>query len=100
MKWAGDAAGISNCSNRLSFEHTLVSGEGWGPMSEADVQRRLTTILAVDVVGYSRLMAADETGTHARMKALWSDVIEPKSAEHHGRTVKLMGDGSLWNFPA
>jgi adenylate cyclase len=67
-------------------------------VSEADVERRLTTILAADVVGYSRLMAADEAGTHARMKTLWTDVIEPKSAEHHGRTVKLMGDGTLMEF--
>ncbi|MDH3739020.1 MAG: guanylyl cyclase [Alphaproteobacteria bacterium] len=67
-------------------------------MSEPEVQRRLTTILAADVVGYSRLMAADEAGTHARMKTLWTDVIEPKSAEHHGRTVKLMGDGTLMEF--
>jgi class 3 adenylate cyclase len=59
--------------------------------------RRLAAILAADVVGYSRLMAADEKGTHA-LKALRQDFIEPKIAEHHGRVAKLMGDGALVEF--
>jgi adenylate cyclase len=54
--------------------------------------------LAADVVGYSRLMAVDEAGTHARLKALRRDFIEPTIAEHHGRIVKLMGDGALVEF--
>ncbi len=62
------------------------------------MERRLAAILAADVVGYSRLMAADENGTYARLKALRQDFIEPKIAEHHGRTVKLMGDGALVEF--
>jgi adenylate cyclase len=62
------------------------------------VERRLAAILAADVVGYSRLMAADEQGTHARLKALRQDLIEPKIAEHRGRIVKLMGDGTLVEF--
>ena len=60
--------------------------------------RRLAAILAADVVGYSRLMAADEAGTLAALKALRRDFIEPKIAEHHGRIVKLMGDGALVEF--
>jgi class 3 adenylate cyclase len=60
--------------------------------------RRLAAILAADVVGYSRLMAADEKGTHARLKALRQDFIGPKIAEHHGRVAKLMGDGALVEF--
>jgi class 3 adenylate cyclase len=60
--------------------------------------RRLAAILAADVVGYSRLMAADEKGTHARLKALRQDFIEPKIAKHHGRVAKLMGDGALVEF--
>ena len=60
--------------------------------------RRLAAILAADVVGYSRLMAVDEAGTHARLKALRQDFIEPKIAEHHGRVAKLMGDGALVEF--
>src|SRR5262247_2924693 len=60
--------------------------------------RRLAAILAADVVGYSRLMAADEAGTLAALKAHRKEFIEPKIAEHHGRLVKLMGDGALVEF--
>ena len=62
------------------------------------VERRLAAILAADVVGYSRLMGEDEAGTHARLKALRKDFIEPKIAECRGRTVKLTGDGALVEF--
>ncbi len=67
-------------------------------MAEDRVERRLTTILAADVVGYSRLMAADEAGTLTSLKALRREHIEPKTAEYHGRVVKLMGDGTLMEF--
>jgi len=67
-------------------------------VSEEGVERRLTTILAVDVVGYSRLMAADEAGTLAQLKTHRKEVIEPRTSEHHGRVVKLMGDGTLMEF--
>ncbi len=67
-------------------------------MSEAGVERRLTTILAADVVGYSRLMAADEAETLAQLKIHRKELIEPKTAEYHGRVVKLMGDGTLMEF--
>ncbi len=62
------------------------------------MERRLAAILAADVVGYSRLMAADEAGTFERLKALRTDFIEPEIAAHHGRVVKLMGDGALVEF--
>ncbi len=62
------------------------------------MERRLAAILAADVVGYSRLMAADEGGTLKSLKALRRELIEPKTAEHHGRVVKLMGDGTLMEF--
>jgi adenylate cyclase len=61
-------------------------------------ERRLTTILAGDVVGYSGLMAADEAGTLAQLKTHREELIEPRTAEYHGRVVKLMGDGSLMEF--
>ena len=67
-------------------------------MAEDRAERRLTTILAADVVGYSRLMAADEAGTLTSLKALRREFIEPKTAEYHGRVVKLMGDGTLMEF--
>jgi len=60
--------------------------------------RRLAAILVADVVGYSRLMGTDEAGTLERLKAHRSDLMDPTVAEHHGRTVKLMGDGALVEF--
>jgi TolB-like protein len=60
--------------------------------------RRLTAILAADVAGYSRLMGADEEGTHERLKAHLRELIDPKLAEHRGRVVKNTGDGLLAEF--
>jgi adenylate cyclase len=60
--------------------------------------RRLTAILAADVAGYSRLMGADEEGTHERVKAHLAELVEPKIAEHRGRIVKNTGDGFLAEF--
>ena len=62
------------------------------------MERRLAAIMAADVVGYSRLIRADEEGTIAALKALRAELIDPKIAEHHGRIVKLMGDGMLAEF--
>src|ERR1700674_3223273 len=60
--------------------------------------RRLTTILAADVAGYSRLMGADEEDTHERFKAHFRHLIDPKIQEHQGRIVKNTGDGMLAEF--
>ena len=60
--------------------------------------RRLAAILVADVVGYSRLMGADEAGTLTAVKALHRELFAPQVAEHHGRIVKLMGDGALAEF--
>jgi class 3 adenylate cyclase len=62
------------------------------------VERRLTAILAADVAGYSRLMTADEEGTHFRLLTHRREVIEPKVREHRGRIVKYTGDGALAEF--
>jgi adenylate cyclase len=67
-------------------------------LTTATATRRLTAILAADVVGYSRLMGADEEGTHERFKAHFVELIDPKIREHHGRTVKTTGDGVLAEF--
>ena len=67
-------------------------------MAVPRAERRLAAILTADVVGYSRLMGADEAGTLARLKARRREFIEPTIAEHHGRIVKLMGDGALVEF--
>src|SRR6266436_6089003 len=60
--------------------------------------RRLTAILAADVAGYSRLMGADEEGTHERLKAARRQLVDPKINEHQGRIVKNTGDGVLAEF--
>ncbi|BCG94115.1 adenylate/guanylate cyclase domain-containing protein [Mesorhizobium sp. 131-2-1] len=62
------------------------------------MERRLTAILAADVVGYSRLMGADEIGTLAHLKRLRAEVIEPKITELHGRIVGSAGDSLLVEF--
>ncbi len=64
------------------------------------MERRLTAILAADVVGYSRLMGEDETGTLERLKSLRRELVQPKIAGGRGRIVKLMGDGLLAEFPS
>ena len=67
-------------------------------MVEKQVDRRLAAILAADVVGYSRLIGADEEGTLARINDLRRDFWEPKIAEHRGRIVRWIGDGVLIEF--
>lgn len=62
------------------------------------MKRKLTTIVMMDVVGYSRLMERDETGTLDRLKSVRAGIIVPAIARHNGRTVKLMGDGTLADF--
>jgi adenylate cyclase len=60
--------------------------------------RKLAAILVADVVGYSRLAAADEDRTLARLRGLRSDLIDPAIAAHHGRIVKRTGDGNIVEF--
>lgn len=64
------------------------------------MERRLAAILATDVVGYSRLMGVDESGTLAALKARRAELIDPKVAQYNGRIIKLMGDGALMEFPS
>ena len=67
-------------------------------MTSERVARRLAAILAADVVGFSRLMGADEVGTLARLKAVRKDLIDPAIAARQGRIVKTTGDGLLVEF--
>ncbi len=69
-------------------------------MAQREVQRRLAAIVSADVVGYTRLTEADEVGTHARLRARFKALIEPKIGDQGGRVVKLMGDGLLAEFPS
>jgi adenylate cyclase len=65
---------------------------------ENSIQRRLAAILAADVVGYSRLMGQDETGTLVAVRNLRTEVLEPHIAQHNGNLFKVMGDGFLAEF--
>jgi len=62
------------------------------------MERRLAAILAIDVVGYSRLMETDEAGTFGRLRGRLNALVGPRIAEHSGRVFKLMGDGVLAEF--
>src|SRR6266481_1744488 len=67
-------------------------------MENAAVERRLAAIVAMDVVGYSRLMGADEVGTLTALKSHRTALLDPVVAAHHGRLVKSTGDGLLLEF--
>jgi adenylate cyclase len=67
-------------------------------MTEQRINRRLAAILAADVVGYSRLMGADEAGTLAALKRHREAIFDPAVAAHNGRIVKLIGDGVIAEF--
>ena len=73
-----------------------MSAETTAPTPRAE--RRLSAILAADIVGYSRLIEQDEAATLAAIKALREQAIDPLLAEHKGRIVKLMGDGAIVEF--
>src|SRR5262252_1634465 len=94
--------------NRLCVEEGVRNSARFGLIfarkssagSTMTATRRLAAILAADVAGYSRLMGADEEGTHERLKAHLSELVNPKIKEHHGRVVKNTGDGFLAEFPS
>ena len=64
------------------------------------VERRLTVVLASDVAGYSRMMGADEEGTHELLKTHFRQLVNPTIKVHRGRIVKNTGDGMLVEFPS
>ena len=68
-------------------------------MAEPRAQRRLTVIQASDIVGFSRLMEADETWTLAQLKALRGELFDPKLAHYGGRIVKTTGDPAPCRCP-
>ncbi len=75
----------------------LKSGKTNGPGNHA-MLRRLAAIIVADIVSYSRLMEQDEEGTHARVRRIQRELIEPSITEHDGRLVKTMGDGFIAIF--
>src|SRR5205085_6912503 len=77
-----------------SYHHAIARQD---PRLPAE-QRRLAAILAADVVGYSRLMGRDESGTVARLRAIRKQLVVPTVTRRGGRIVKLTGDGVLAEF--
>src|ERR1700752_4253735 len=74
----------------MGIPGAVLAGEG--------VDRRLAAVLAADVVGYSRLMGADEEGTLARLKAIRKELVDLTITKHRGRIAKTTGDGMLVEF--
>ena len=83
---------VARVLRRLRLKHAHEAA------NQQRVERRLAAILVADVAGYSRLMTADEEGTHFRLLTHRREVIEPKVLEHRGRIVKYTGDGALAEF--
>jgi formylglycine-generating enzyme required for sulfatase activity/class 3 adenylate cyclase len=77
--------------------HSIRGGKGDPPPPEGPV-RRLASILAADISGYSRLMQLDEEGTHARVTRQRRELIEPSLTEHYGKLITYTGDGFLALF--
>jgi adenylate cyclase len=67
-------------------------------MTEQQITRRLAAILAADIAGYSAMMGADEAGTIAALRQIWTDIFHPAVASRRGRVVKMIGDGALVEF--
>ena len=61
-------------------------------------ERRMATILAIDVVGYSRMMQSDAAGVLAALNSIFSKLVKPSVIDKNGRVVKLLGDGALIEF--
>jgi class 3 adenylate cyclase len=77
--------------------HSIRGGKDGPPPPEGQL-RRLASILAADISGYSRLMQLDEEGTHARVRRLRRELVEPNLAEHSGKLITYTGDGFLAMF--
>ena len=74
------------------------SGNQDGPPPHGPMPRRLAAIIVGDIASYSRIMQDDEEGTHARVKRIERDIIQPSIVEHHGTLVKTTGDGFIAIF--
>ncbi|WP_292633279.1 adenylate/guanylate cyclase domain-containing protein [Mesorhizobium sp.] len=91
-------SGKSSESTPPRDANTICRSESTPAMSEERVQRRLAAILAIDVVGYSRLTERDEVGTLATLKSRRQEILQPMISKHNGRIIKLIGDGALIEF--
>ena len=90
----------SRSSPYIHFSHFLGTENVSTEMTTKPVTRRLAAILVADVVGYSRLVRADEEATIHALNSLRADIVDQQIAEHSGRIFKLVGDGILAEFPS
>jgi len=86
---------VRGCGGRAIWEQ--IQGDA-RPVSADSLENRSAVILCADIVGYSRLMGADEGGTHAALTTIWRDVVDPRIAECKGQLVRRMGDGLVVEF--
>ena len=89
---------VSLWGPRMGEIRNFKSGNEAGRPPSNVLPRRLAAIIVGDIAAYSRLMQADEEGTHSRVKRIERDLIEPSIAEHHGTLVKTTGDGFIATF--
>jgi len=92
--WGDSATGFTPNDLAKSPAHIV----DWTAMILGPSKHSATVVLAIDVVGYSRLMEADQEDTHARLKQLRAQILDPAVAEHSGRIFKNTGDGFLAAF--
>src|SRR3954447_8718044 len=86
------------CGSAMGEIRNFRSGNNGDPPSHGVGPRRLAAIIVGDIASYSRLMQADEEGTHVRVKRIERDLIQPSIVEHHGSLVKTTGDGFIAIF--
>ena len=104
MRFPGPATLVEGVEQIARHEGATRGERRLGLVGAADVEEaarpapRLAVILAADIVEYTRHMAEDEAGTHARLTAIFRDLVAPRLARHDGRLVKGTGDGFLAEF--
>ncbi len=89
-----------HCGGEWGYNRESINSVGVIIVSTAPIERHLAAIVAADVVGYSRLMGADERGTHLALKGHRNGLIDRLIAAHKGHIVKTTGDGLLLRFPS
>ena len=95
----GELGNMAGSSRSIPTFPSQAPRHGEPPLTaDQHVTRRLAAVLAADVVGYTRLMGEDETGTHRDLNLVWASVFNPTVARYRGRIVKTMGDGALVEF--
>jgi class 3 adenylate cyclase len=95
---------LDECQQETSGYQSINLDSGvsrsYTPLMVDEPQRRLTTIVAADIAGFSRLVGVDEEGTLAAQRGHRTELIEPLLAQHNGRITNTAGDSFLLEFPS